>query len=542
MILRPRWTALVAFVCGAAIVRAVPAIAADAAPPVQLVPLPQAGLVDMTQGLDGTPTKALNWQASFRTRSELLHNLDLDRGLDPTGEPLYPVPPATATGQMLTHADLRLRTDFTLQTAKGGGAVHMRLDWFDNLALGSRPAGPPAAATGQQSPTNLATLRRAYGVIALPFGALALGRMNAHWGLGMVAHGGDGLDTDRGDASDRVAFATPLAGHIWAVSYDWSASGPQALRPDRTRTVDLEPSDDVKSLTIAVLNVRLPLARERQLRAEKTTVEYGAYAATRWQNRDVPSSWASAQPPLTLTSADWVTRGMQVYAGDVWARAAGPWGHIEVEGLYLTGRFEQISLLAGVQVTAPVDVRQWSAVMQSRFGAAGDGWSFGVDGGAASGDSAAGVASQDAAAKFAKPGTIAGAQVDPPRDTLLSEFRMHPDFRVDRILFRELYGAVADAAYFRPHLRRTWAQFGAGSLYFELAAVQSWALAQASAPGGQRSLGLELDPTLTYASRDGIVAQVQYAALLPQAGLDNPAQGLTARAAQLVRLLLRWEF
>ena len=303
--------------------------------------------------------------------------------------------------------------------------------------------------------------------------------------------------------------------------------------------VDLDPSDDVRSATVAVLNLRSDLTRERRQRADKTTVEYGAYVSTRWQDRDVPVSWAGQA--IQLGRADWVRRGLRVYAGDAWLRASGAWGEIEAEGVLVRGGFEEASLLPGVHVRQPIAVAQFAAGLRSRFGGE-SGLSAGLDGGLASGDAAPGVASQNPADGFAAAGSLHGAQIDPPRDTRLAEFRMHGDFRVDRILFRELYGAVVDATYLRPHVRWTMPELGAGSLRLELAAIQSWALAAASAPGGQRALGLELDPTLTYATMDGLVAQLQYALLLPQDGLDNPQGGLRAQPAQLARLLVRWEF
>ena len=50
-----------------------------------------------------------------------------------------------------------------------------------------------------------------------------------------------------------------------------------------------------------------------------------------------------------------------------------------------------------------------------------------------------------------------------------------------------------------------------------------------SRPGGKTPLGVEIDPTLTYLSRDGFRLQLQYAALLPLAGLDNPTTGQAAQ-------------
>ena len=51
----------------------------------------------------------------------------------------------------------------------------------------------------------------------------------------------------------------------------------------------------------------------------------------------------------------------------------------------------------------------------------------------------------------------------------------------------------------------------------------------------QRALGIELDPQLRYASRDGFAITLDYGLLLPGAGFDNttlqakPAQAFRAR-------------
>ena len=49
--------------------------------------------------------------------------------------------------------------------------------------------------------------------------------MGAHFGLGIAANGGDCEDCDHGDAADRFAFVSPLAGHLVAVAYDIAATG-----------------------------------------------------------------------------------------------------------------------------------------------------------------------------------------------------------------------------------------------------------------------------------------------------------------------------
>ena len=43
---------------------------------------------------------------------------------------------------------------------------------------------------------------------------------------------------------------------------------------------------------------------------------------------------------------------------------------------------------------------------------------------------------------LAKPGDLDGAKANPPFHTNVDNFRFHPDYRIDRILFREIIGTV----------------------------------------------------------------------------------------------------
>jgi hypothetical protein len=63
-----------------------------------------------------------------------------------------------------------------------------------------------------------------------------------------------------------------------------------------------------------------------------------------------------------------------------------------------------------------------------------------------------------------------------------------------------------------------------------------------STPGGAEPLGIELDPSVTYLSRDKFGLSLDYAVLFPLAGLDNVAQGISAKPAQSLRLQLTYGF
>ncbi|MBX3258407.1 MAG: TIGR04551 family protein [Labilithrix sp.] len=481
----------------------------------------------------------------FRTRGEALYNLDLDRGLTPSGQPLFPVSQVDPRAQTLTHWDMRLRTDVALYAPGSMVGVKARFDVLDNLALGSLPDGVPSAVATQRSPADVLRVRRAWGELLLPFGFLTAGRMGTHWGLGMVANGGDCLDCDSADASDRVALITPLAGHIWALAYDFSATGPVGQRALQNRTIDLERTTNVRTVTFAWLNWKSDEVRARRMKADKATVEYGSYITHRWQTDDVPGTYLpAAQPldPFANGGAGVMTRGFRASALDGWLKLTFPWARIEAEAALLTASIDQGSLVPGVLLRDPIKSRQIGAVLQSDFGAPEGRFSAGLDAGYASGDPAPGFGVvQRPGAAATQPGDLDGPQANPRRDNRIDNFRFHSDYRIDRILFREILGAVTDAVYARPHARVTIASAKSAQLSAHTAVIASTAVESASTPSGKAPLGVEIDPSLVFQTK-AFLAALDYAVLFPLAGFDNAVSNLSAKPAQLVRLRLNYLF
>jgi len=345
-----------------------------------------------------------------------------------------------------------------------------------------------------------------------------------------------------------VAWIAPLLGHVWAVAYDFTATGPSTPRNNPRHFIDLDPRDDVRTLTVAVLNFHTDVALRRRARADRTSFEYGAYVSHRWQDRDVPAHYLPTATPVALDSAQVMRRGFRATAVDVWSRLTLPTGRVEIEGAYLGAHIDQASLIPGVEFRDAFSSRQFGFALQSEFGpqhaAHTGGYALGLDAGYASGDPAPGFGAQLGArasgpnAAAPQPGDIDGPQASAPFDTRVDNFRFHPDYRIDRILFRELIGTVTDAIYVRPHARVRLAQVGPGRLDASVAVIASLAAQPASTPSGARALGLEVDPTIAYATRDGFVASLEYAAFFPFAAFDNPVAGLDAKPAQLLRFRL----
>jgi uncharacterized protein (TIGR04551 family) len=465
---------------------------------------------------------------ALRARDAYLYNLDLDRGLDAKGLPLFPIP--LGGGQALDSADLRARTDIAVYARGIGVAVKARIDWLDNASLGGTPdlAGGSPATSGGQRPTTV-VVKRAWAETLTPFGVLAVGRMGAHFGLGIAANGGDCEDCDHGDAADRLAFVAPIAGHLIALAYDIASSGPFTQSKDGGHAINLEPSDAAAGPTLAILKIHSPAALSRRAAAGLLSLEYGVYVSHRTQDRDVPASYLTETPPTTFTSDDLVARGFSATGTGGWLRMSGDGYRLEAELAYANATVQQPSLVPGAAITEAVTSSQLGFALQSDLSVGPA--MIGFDGGYASGDSAPGFGAFPSASD---------SQANLPRDHTVDNFRFHPDFHIDQILFREIIGTITDAIYIRPHVRTTLLVVGSGRLEAGAALIGSWAVEATSTPSGNRPLGWEIDPELRYASRDGFAATLDYGLLLPGSGFDNTT--LKAQPAQALRARLVFQF
>ena len=500
------------------------------------------GFGDTGESIPRKPETTITLDGYFRLRGEALYDLDLSRGTTPSGQLLFPRP-ADPTSHTLTGGDMRLRTDITVAAPGGTMAVRARIDTFDNVALGSGAAGNYGAAQSQEPPSAAMRVKRVYGLALTPIGVLAAGRMGNSFGLGMLANGGDCDDCDGGDSAYRVSFMMPVLGHLVAVAYDFSATGPTTSRKDGSRTLDIEPSDNVHTLTAVIMRFEEDAARLRRRRAGKTTVEYGAYASHRWQKNDVPASYVSVAQPVPITTQQVVYRGYTATAVSGWFRVAAPWLRVEAEAALLTAQVDQPSLIPGALFRQPVKSKQIGAVLETDAGTLSSALSGGVDAGYASGDPAPGFGAYPGTNTAApKAGDLDGPQANPPRDNRVDNFRFHSDYRVDRILFREIIGTVTDAVYVRPHVKLRLASSSSGALSAELAGITSWAVYATSTPGGQHALGTELDPTLAYVAKDGFRVSLEHGVFFPGAGFDNTQQRLPARTAQVFRVRMMFRF
>jgi len=532
--------------CGAAL-----AIVAFAAlPPRATAQVPLPGAAELPAG-GGFLDKHFSLKGYLRVRFDVLDNFDLDHGPTPTtGRPLFPVPPSDSGRGPLASANMRLRLEPTVRIGLGV-SVHARVDVLDNIVLGSTPDGLPASAFAPTSGASARALppaaginasvdsirvKRVWGQAVLPFGTLSVGRMGAliDWGTGFFINSGGCLDCDLGDEGDRIALTMPLFGHLVTFAFDFGASGPTSaslgLYP---QAFDLDRRDNVLSWALAIARYDLPRVVERYRRAGRAVIQYGLLASLRSQRYDVPAYYLTADLDREYGPDDVVKRDLLAFAADLWFGLR--WGGLtlDVELALLVSSIGNASLLPGTVLLQRITARQLGGVARARY--RWRRWTFGLELGFASGDNAPGFGVRSSLDQLtSQPGDLDGPQFRLPGDTTVNNFRFNPDYRVDLILWRRVIGAVSDAFYARPSVR--WEPLRGLALWS--AAITSLAIEPASAPGGTRPLGVELDAGASYRFAPGFEVSLMYGLLFPLSGLDNARLGLDAAIAQTLHAIL----
>ena len=513
------------------------------------VPAPGAG--DMPPA-ESFLDRHLDLSGYLRLRLDTLENLDLNHGPTPTtGQPLFPVSP-TDPGATIFSANMRLRLEPSIRIG-WGVSIHAQIDLLDNLVLGSTPEGLPATAwvpmsagsasqsspeAGENAGIDAIRVKRVWGEVITPIGLLSAGRMGAviDWGTGFLINSGSCIDCDRGDGGDRVAFAIPLLGHIFAAAFDFGATGPtsETLRSD-AQAFNLDMRDDVLGGAWSVARYDTPEVIERYRRADRVVVQYGLVGSVRTQEYDVPAFYLTGDLQRQYTRDDMVRRGLIAGAWDLWFGLRYQGWTLDLEAALLYSRIENASLLPGTEFIPDVTALQWGGV--ARASHAWEKVDVGFEVGLASGDSAPGFGVRLPLTQAStQPGDLDGPQMKIPGDTKVNNFRFNPDYHVDQILWRRIIGTVTDAIYLRP--RVTYEPLS--GLRLEGTLITSLAMEPESTPSGERPLGVELDLSVSYRMEWGFLLRADYGVLFPLEGLNNTRLGLDAEPAQVLHIILAY--
>ena len=473
--------------------------------------------------------------------------------------------------QTIISANMRLRLDPTLNVSENI-RIRSTVDVLDNIVLGSTPESlngttlPASVFTGTQNPQQLGInsiydairIRRVWAEVMTPVGELRFGRMPQHFGLGLLANNGNGLDQDAGDNADQVVFGTKIAGHLIAPAYSFSSSGPfgrggggigvatgsnsaNFFANESGQRFNLDPRDDVHSVMLTIAKRDSEADIKEQLRLNNPVFNYGLFGVYRNQNFDIPAYFdPNNTDPLSPTQ--YVQRGANAGIASLWARFQIEKFKIEAEAVGTIGQINGTSLTSsgidsvdprletvdGESIDNPIYILQGGFALESSYSFLNDQLVVGLDGGLASGDDAFGMGNRPALNAQPKAGDLDGQQygdcLTPNEDgtcrevdNTITNFRFDSDYIIDMILWREILGTVTDALYVKPHI----AYYFTPDLGLRADVVYSQTLFASSAPGQQNPLGVEIDVRAFYANEDGFYLMPQGGFLLPLGGLNH---------------------
>lgn len=498
--------------------------------------------LDAGVAADKPRLELLQLDGYLRLRGDLLNDLSLRRRNDlslaaPTTENpggsgyyLFAPPIHDPMGQSTqTSGNLRLRLEPVVNVSEQV-RILSQIDLLDGAVLGSTRSAqgqvPPAA--GLNSDRDSIRVKRVWGEVQTPVGLLSFGRMPNHWGLGLQANAGAGLDDDLGDSVDRLQLAIPLRQFFFGIFnvlvpyYDVESSGLTSQQLGGAgQAFSLDKADEAWTAGLKLARIDTEEELARKLARGETSWNYGGKYGYAVQHYSLfpRASGAAAGTPSTTAQVDAVNTGYAAHSLSLWGRVRTRRLRVELELAGVYGSIADPRTSAAGLNPGPVDIRSFGGALQSDYRPRDGKWLFGLELGFASGDRAPGLGNHPERGA-AQPGWIDGAQFGAGSDFAIRNFRFNGAYRVDQILWRELLGNVTDAWYLKPGVRYDVLE----GFSLQLALIYSQAIFGTSTPSGKaRPLGLEGDLTMRYASDDGFNAWVSWAVLEPLSGLGYPA-------------------
>jgi uncharacterized protein (TIGR04551 family) len=250
--------------------------------------------------------------------------------------------------------------------------------------------------------------------------------------------------------------------------------------------------------------------------------------------------------------AGYTRRAYSAWTPDLWLQILYKKFSLDAEGVAVAGSAESLPGAAYANTTDTNNngykIRQYGFTSQAAFKAVEDRLRLNFGTGWSSGDPESGLLTAG------NNGFDTHANAN---KRTYKEFRFNPNYRVDLILFRHILNRVQGAYYFRPSVDYDFSRNPNGQrLGGGAAIVWSRASEFIQTPGHKRDLGVELDLTVYYQSKDGSLnddpdkmggfyTMIQYGVLFPLGGLDAMSKekteasavgiGLSTSAAQTLR-------
>ncbi len=458
---------------------------------------------------------------------------------------------------VLAGANLRFRYTPTIHLSPDL-RIKAQFDVLDNLVMGSTPDFSEDSArpdvplsffsgtqvspeSGRNSWRDAVRVKQLYGEWRSLIGLLRVGRQANHWGMGLLANGGQDDDSDYGDYVDRAMWL----GRFWKINtslaFDWVSTGPtnESAGEYFGQPRDLEDADDAWEIVASVFMRPTTDAdqalRIKDLQARKVAFDWGLYYVFRHQTLALGGASEAG-----LDSGNWseftsqtdawdglqlVHRGAQAHIADAWLRLEwrpkfGHKLHLETEWAVIYGHIDNAN--AGGGETHELDIIQFGGVLQADYTWLG--LNAGFELGVASGDEAEGFGVLDRSNLTYNRITRdaqGNAQSTPTRNRRLSNFIFDRDYIVDLMLFREVIGAVTNTVYIKPFVSYDLFESEEDALGARLDILYAAAMEPRATPGNGRHLGLEFDLRIFYEEKRKFAAMLEWGTLVPFSAFDN---------------------
>ncbi|MEO8550059.1 MAG: TIGR04551 family protein [Kofleriaceae bacterium] len=517
------------------------------------------GLLPTTPALPPPKGRRKRWKlfeldGYFRMRTDWFKNFNLGF-LDEDAVGGAPFPRALSCNSTalnhpcddsLSSANMRLRLEPTFNIDEDT-SVHVQADVYDNLVLGSTPINqdlsgvynttfrPPLGAFGNtQSPAVMGInsdrdaiiLKRAWAEVGVPLGVLKVGRMPNHWGMGIHSNGGGkdpisgeyNYDADYGDTVDRVSFSAQIPGTPLRamIASDWDATRlvsnqTSANKGHEGHPFDLDDNDDSNAWVGVISKMDAPQDFRDAVDRGETVLNYGVYFEYKTQDWDYDLTGFTLGGAFDPTK--FLPRGLKTYTPDLWGKLAIGASALEAE---VVGQFGSITTLTDQGINGSANIRKLGGVGRYTWKGVEGKLRLGVEGGFATGDQWDNTVQGNTNIAYAN--LLGDPNVCNAQHTCtLTAFMFNRDYHVDLILWRQLYGAVTNAAYAKPFLQYDITK----SIMFKVSNVTSFALKPVSTPGNGSVYGTEFDGDIGY-NGNHIFAGVSYGVLFPFSAMAHP--------------------
>jgi uncharacterized protein (TIGR04551 family) len=437
------------------------------------------------------------------------------------------------------------------------------VDFLDNTILGGTPdyAGylnrfdvPLSAFVAGAAPPEAGTngfrdgvrVKEAYAEWQPAF-LLRVGRMSSHWGLGILANGGQGIDDDYGDYADRAMIVLKAYGVYVVGAMDFVYEGATTENPGDLfgQPYDLGNRDDVDQFIISIFQRPLSPAERRARRVSLrenlgSAFDWGLYMVFRSQEYDLDISgehaldkaggwsWDLHNEELSL-----VKRNASAIIPDLWMRYENRFDYssgirVELEAAAILGEVENAGIIGDPKKKT---IEQIGAALEVAYDT--NNVTMGLDAGFASGDTAEGFGIKDRLVFSEEDGQTGNSNPE------VTNFKFDRNYHLDLLLFREVIGSVTNAIYVKPYISYDLFDSVEESLGARVDFLWAQAHEAQATPGDKDDYGFEIDLRLFYEEANRFNFDIEAGMFVPGGAFSNLASSPVREAETAYSLQTR---